>query len=56
MLSQFLDDLEKRLLPVGTKDRETLLTMKEKEHKELGLPFDGEFYVWDYRYVPNLPE
>ncbi len=24
--------------------------MKEKEHKAKGLPFDGEFYLWDYRY------
>ena len=51
LVLQFLDDLEGRLRPVGTKDRETLLAMKEKEHAELGLPFDGEFYIWDYRYV-----
>ena len=24
--------------------------MKKKEHEEKGLPFDGEFYLWDYRY------
>ncbi len=24
--------------------------MKQEEHNEKGLPFDGEFYVWDYRY------
>lgn len=24
--------------------------MKEKEHKEKGFAFDGEFYMWDYRY------
>lgn len=24
--------------------------MKKKEHEEKGLPFDGEFYIWDYRY------
>ncbi|KAL1689134.1 hypothetical protein GGG16DRAFT_93984 [Schizophyllum commune] len=46
----FLGDLEQKLRPVGLKDRETLLAMKEKEHKEKGLPFDGEFYIWDYRY------
>lgn len=32
------------------KERDILLAMKEKEHKEKGLPFDGNFYVWDYRY------
>jgi hypothetical protein len=24
--------------------------MKKKEHEEKGIPFDGEFYLWDYRY------
>lgn len=32
------------------KNRETLLKLKEKEHAEKGYPFDGEFYIWDYRY------
>ncbi|KAJ7780594.1 metallopeptidase MepB [Mycena maculata] len=46
----FLDDLEKKLKPVGIKDRETLLALKEKDHAERGLPFDGNFFIWDYRY------
>ncbi|KAJ7935586.1 metallopeptidase MepB [Mycena leptocephala] len=46
----FLDDLEEKLKPVGIKDRETLLALKEQEHAERGLPFDGQFYIWDYRY------
>jgi len=50
ILLQFLDDLEQKLLPVGIKDRETLLAMKKKEHEAKGIPFDGEFYIWDYRY------
>ncbi|KAJ7601172.1 hypothetical protein C8J56DRAFT_912335 [Mycena floridula] len=49
-VSKFLDELERKLLPVGVKDRDTLLAMKKKEHEELGIPFDGEFYIWDYRY------
>lgn len=24
--------------------------MKKKEHEAKGLPFDGNFYLWDYRY------
>lgn len=24
--------------------------MKQEEHKQKGLAFDGEFYIWDYRY------
>ncbi|TDL22266.1 Metalloprotease [Rickenella mellea] len=47
---QFLDDLETKLRPVGIKDRETLLALKKEEHAEKGIPFDGEFYIWDYRY------
>ena len=50
LLSQFLDDLMVKLYPVGIKDREVLLALKKKEHEEKGFPFDGEFYVWDYRY------
>jgi Zn-dependent oligopeptidase len=42
--------LQKKLHPVGLKNRETLLKLKEREHTEKGYPFDGEFYVWDYRY------
>ena len=36
--------------PVALKEREILLAMKLEEHKAKGLPFDGEFYIWDYRY------
>ncbi|KAJ6584908.1 hypothetical protein B0H19DRAFT_926190 [Mycena capillaripes] len=46
----FLNDLEEKLKPVGIKDRETLLALKKQEHAERGLPFDGNFYIWDYRY------
>ncbi|KAI0789664.1 metallopeptidase MepB [Abortiporus biennis] len=46
----FLSDLEQRLRPIGLKNREILLAMKKQEHDKLGLPFDGEFYLWDYRY------
>ncbi|KAI3618069.1 metallopeptidase [Moniliophthora roreri] len=49
-VNDFLDGLESKLRPVGVKDMETLLALKKKEHEELGLPFDGQFYVWDYRY------
>ncbi|THH10464.1 hypothetical protein EW145_g1314 [Phellinidium pouzarii] len=49
-VNEFLDDLEQKLRPVGLKNREALLAMKKNEHDTLNLPFDGEFYVWDYRY------
>ena len=47
---QFLSDLEKKLRPIGLKDRENLLAIKKDEPAEKGYPFDGEFYIWDYRY------
>ncbi|CAE6443248.1 unnamed protein product [Rhizoctonia solani] len=50
----FLADLEEKLRPVGTKDRDNLLRLKEKEYAKLGLPYDGEFYIWDYRYYDRL--
>ncbi|KAF7422637.1 hypothetical protein PC9H_010793 [Pleurotus ostreatus] len=50
----FLDDLENKLRPVGLKEREILLELKKKEHEEKGYPFDGQFYLWDYRYYDRL--
>ncbi|KAI0822314.1 Metalloprotease [Trametes gibbosa] len=49
-VKKFVTDLEQKLRPVGLKDRETLLALKKREHDEKGLPFNGEFYLWDYRY------
>lgn len=46
----FLDDLREKLIPIGKKDLEILLELKRKEHERLGIDFDGEFYVWDWRY------
>lgn len=50
IFSQFTSDLESKLLPIGIKDREVLLALKKKEYEEKGLAFDGEFYIWDFRY------
>ncbi|KAF5338907.1 hypothetical protein D9611_008754 [Ephemerocybe angulata] len=49
-VENFLNDLESKLRPVGEKERAILLELKKKEHEEKGIPFDGEFYLWDYRY------
>ncbi|KAG8962498.1 hypothetical protein FRC03_004183 [Tulasnella sp. 419] len=53
-VNDFLDDLEKKLHPVGEKDRETLLALKKDEYSEKGLDFDNTFYMWDYRYYDRL--
>ncbi|KAF8225878.1 metallopeptidase MepB [Tricholoma matsutake] len=49
-IQDFLDGLDEKLRPVGIKERDILLALKKKEHEEKGLPFDGNFYLWDYRY------
>jgi metallopeptidase MepB len=49
-IEEFVNDLQAKLLPVGIKDRDVLLALKKKECEEKGLAFDGEFYLWDYRY------
>jgi len=51
---QFLADLEQRLRPLGIQERESLLRLKEEELKAKGETFDGEFYIWDYRYYDRL--
>jgi Zn-dependent oligopeptidase len=51
---QFLTDLEQRLRPLGVQEREKLLKLKADELKAKGEPFDGEFYIWDYRYYDRL--
>ena len=51
---QFLADLEQRLRPLGVQERETLLQLKAEELKDKGEPFDGNFYIWDYRYYDRL--
>lgn len=54
IITQFVNDLEAKLYPVGIKDREVLLALKKKEYEEKGLAFDGEFYLWDYRYYDRV--
>ncbi|KIP08913.1 hypothetical protein PHLGIDRAFT_68434 [Phlebiopsis gigantea 11061_1 CR5-6] len=49
-VTDFLTDLEQKLRPVALKEREILLAMKQEEHKQKGLEFDGKFNIWDYRY------
>ncbi|TFY78788.1 hypothetical protein EWM64_g5226 [Hericium alpestre] len=38
------------IAPPWCQRHEVLLGMKQKEHEEKGLPFDGEFYIWDNSY------
>ncbi|KAG6830705.1 hypothetical protein H0H92_015181 [Tricholoma furcatifolium] len=53
-VDDFLTDLENKLRPVGVKEREVLLALKKEDHEARGLPFDGQFYLWDYRYYDRV--
>ncbi|EDO18942.1 hypothetical protein Kpol_2002p12 [Vanderwaltozyma polyspora DSM 70294] len=49
----FLDDLKTKLRPLGLKEIEILKQLKEKDMKELNLPYDNHYYIWDHRYYDN---
>ncbi|KAL1857645.1 hypothetical protein VTK73DRAFT_7985 [Phialemonium thermophilum] len=51
---EFLGDLKTRLAPGGQKEIAHLLELKKKDHEERGLPFDGNYYLWDHRYYDRL--
>lgn len=51
---EFLSDLRSKLAPMGEKELAILKELKRKEKEERGEPFDGQFYVWDYRYYDRL--
>ncbi|KAK4226697.1 Saccharolysin [Podospora fimiseda] len=50
----FLNDLKTRLAPGGVKEIEHLLALKKKDHEARGLPFDGNYYLWDHRYYDRM--
>lgn len=50
---EFINDLKNKLRPLGLKEVEILKQLKEKECKELELPYDGNYYIWDHRYYDN---
>lgn len=50
----FLGDLKTRLAPGGVKEINHLLELKKKDHEARGIPFDGNYYLWDHRYYDRL--
>lgn len=50
----FLDDLQKKLTPLALKEREQLLSLKNKDLKEKGLEQSEQYYVWDHRFYDTL--
>uniref|UniRef100_A0A672LNF6 Thimet oligopeptidase-like n=1 Tax=Sinocyclocheilus grahami TaxID=75366 RepID=A0A672LNF6_SINGR len=52
-VAQFLDELYKRLRPVGEQERHYLLSLKHADCERRGLEFDGQLHAWDMPYYMN---
>ncbi|MCJ8742847.1 hypothetical protein PDJAM_G00087190 [Pangasius djambal] len=55
-VSHFLDELYEKLKPVGQKERQFLLSLKQAECQRRGLDFDGQLHAWDLPYYMNQVE
>jgi hypothetical protein len=49
-----LEDVEKRLRPLGERELEVLKKMKTEDRAARGLPEDDAFYIWDMRYYDRI--
>lgn len=56
MSSRPPDELYEKLKPVGQKERQYLLSLKQAECQRQGLDFDGQLYAWDLPYYMNQVE
>ncbi|XP_071402918.1 thimet oligopeptidase [Centroberyx affinis] len=52
----FLEDLSRKLKPLGDEERAVILKLKEKECQKRSLPFNGELHAWDTRYFMTQVE
>lgn len=50
---EFLKDLKEKLRPLAIKELDLLKQVKKEECKQIGVPYDGHYYVWDHRYYDN---
>ena len=50
----FLDDLLEKIKPIGEKEKEKLLQLKQEDCEHQKIPFDNTFYAWDHRYLKRL--
>uniref|UniRef100_A0A8C2FKT7 Neurolysin (metallopeptidase M3 family) n=1 Tax=Cyprinus carpio TaxID=7962 RepID=A0A8C2FKT7_CYPCA len=55
-VARFLDELYKRLRPVGEQERHYLLSLKRADCERRGLAFDGQLHAWDMPYYMNQVE
>ncbi|XP_058268284.1 neurolysin, mitochondrial isoform X1 [Hemibagrus wyckioides] len=55
-VSHFLDELYEKLKPMGQKERQYLLSLKQAECQRRGLDFDGQLHAWDLPYYMTQVE
>ncbi|XP_054458386.1 thimet oligopeptidase [Anoplopoma fimbria] len=55
-VSGFLEELARKLKPLGDEERSVILKLKEKECQKRSLPFNGELNAWDLRYFMTQVE
>ncbi|KAG9310225.1 Metalloprotease [Chiua virens] len=51
---KFLEELKRYLDPIGKKDLETIIALKNEDHIKRGLPIDDNLYHWDSGYYSRL--
>ncbi|XP_041912489.1 thimet oligopeptidase [Alosa sapidissima] len=55
-VATFLEELARKLKPLGEEERSVILKLKEQECVKRGLPFSGELHAWDTRYYMTQVE
>ncbi|XP_051929955.1 thimet oligopeptidase [Hippocampus zosterae] len=55
-VAAFLEELYRKLKPLGEDERSLILKLKEEECRKRELPFDGQLHAWDMRYFMTQVE